>query len=173
MAWRSGLASPPTQCRDGSRRYRRGSRRGPHALTKLFGKRRQRSLVHAERPQAVPGERDGHPARIERTADRRATAGADPVDDAGQPGPSLSRPPEAEEPVARRQRARPGQEEVLNVVEFEHRVHPRAGASSLHLVEHRRERLLQRQRLLDFARLTRTDIRRTRGSSGTDARGRT
>ena len=39
---------------------------GDHALAELLGKGRQRSLVHAERTQAVPGEGHGDPARRRR-----------------------------------------------------------------------------------------------------------
>ncbi len=107
--------------------------RGPvrHPLTKLFRKCRQACVVDTECPQAVPGEGDGHPSRIERTTGRRAAA-ADTVDDAGQPGPSVIRPSKAEESVSRRQCTRPGQEEVLNVVQFEHRIHSCAG--SIHCI---------------------------------------
>ena len=37
-------------------------RAGHHALPELLGKRGERGLVHAERPQAVPGEGHRHPA---------------------------------------------------------------------------------------------------------------
>ena len=39
-------------------------RAGDHSLLELFGKRGQRSLVHAERPQPVPGEGHRHPALV-------------------------------------------------------------------------------------------------------------
>ena len=39
-------------------------RAGDHALLELFGKRGQRSLVHAQCAQAVPGEGDRHPALV-------------------------------------------------------------------------------------------------------------
>ena len=39
-------------------------RAGDHALLELFGKRGQRSLIHAERAQAVPGEGHRHPALV-------------------------------------------------------------------------------------------------------------
>jgi hypothetical protein len=35
-----------------------------HALLELFGERGQRSLIHAERAQAVPGEGHRHPAIV-------------------------------------------------------------------------------------------------------------
>ena len=39
-------------------------RAGNHALLELFGKRGQRSLVHAKCAQAVPGEGHRHPALV-------------------------------------------------------------------------------------------------------------
>ena len=41
--------------------------RGPggHALAKLLGEGRQRGLIHAQRAQAIPGQGDGQPARVQ------------------------------------------------------------------------------------------------------------
>src|SRR6516162_778036 len=39
-------------------------RPGRHALTKLFGKGCQRSLVYAQSPQTTPGEGHAQPSRI-------------------------------------------------------------------------------------------------------------
>ena len=105
----------------------RGARR--HPLTKLFGKRRQTCVIDAERTQAVPGEGDGDPARINRSSIFDRAAATDTVDDAGQPGSSLIRRPEAEEPVARRQGTRPNHQKMLDVVQFQHRgIHSCLGA---------------------------------------------
>ena len=52
-------------------------RAGDHALLELLGERGQRSLIHAERAQAVPGEGNRHPALVlvDRSSDRpRPTA---------------------------------------------------------------------------------------------------
>src|SRR5262249_10122961 len=91
-----------------------------HALTELFRERRQSCVVDSKRAESVPGKRDGDPARVERTAGLDRAAAADAVDDSGQPGASLIWLPEAEEPVSRCQRARPREEEMLNVVQFDH-----------------------------------------------------
>src|SRR5204862_7584772 len=104
----------------------RGARR--HPLTKLFRKRRQTGVIDAKGTQAVPSERDGDPTRIERSAGLDRAAATDTVDDSGQPAPSLIRLPEAEEPVSGRQCTRPSQEEMLNVVQFQHRDHSCVGA---------------------------------------------
>ena len=65
MAWRSGLARPPTQWSGwfgaGVAEHLRA--RG-HALPELLRERGERSLVHAERAQAVPGEGHRHPALV-------------------------------------------------------------------------------------------------------------
>ena len=53
---------------------------------------------------------------------------------------------ETEKLVSRRERRRPRQQKVLDVIEIELRLH----RCSLHLIEHRRERALEGERLLDF-----------------------
>src|SRR5207253_10469237 len=63
----------------------------------------QACVVDTQCPEAGPGERHGHPSRIEWTAGVDAATATDTVDDAGQPGPPLIRLPEAEEPVSRRE----------------------------------------------------------------------
>src|SRR5438874_13486502 len=60
MAWRLGLARPPTQmvCSCVAEHLRAGH----HALPELFRERGQRSLVNTQCTQAIPSERHGHPA---------------------------------------------------------------------------------------------------------------
>ena len=59
--------------------------RGPvrHPLAKLLRESRQACVVDTQRPEAGPGEGNGHPPRIEWTAGLDAAAATDTVDDAG------------------------------------------------------------------------------------------
>src|SRR5262245_38873440 len=118
-----------------------------HPLTELFRERGERRLVHAERAQAVKREGHGDPARVELRAGRVRAAAADAIDEAREPCAAGPGAPEPEEAVARRQRPRAREQEMLDVVEFEHDASLRG---SLHLVEHLSERCFQLERLLDF-----------------------
>lgn len=90
-----------------------------HALAEGVGKRRKRLLRHAERTQALPGERECHPAvrGIHRLVD--FCRGLDLVEQGAQPGAPAGRRVEGQELVATGDRRRAGQQDVLNVVEFE------------------------------------------------------
>jgi hypothetical protein len=109
---------------------------GRHPLTKLFRERRQGGVLDPQGAQAVPRERDGDPAGIDVAAGVEYVAPTDPINDAGQPGATLIRPAKAEEAVSCGERPRPRQQEVLNIVKFEHRRLQMASMQSLHLVEH-------------------------------------
>src|SRR5438094_2639658 len=124
-----------------------------HALLKLLRKGGQRSLVHTERPQAVPGECHGHPSLV--GFDRRTcrVRRLDLFPDGGNPLASCHRFTKREKFVSSGERWRAGQENVLYVIELEHVAIPR---SSLHLIQHVGQRRLHSQRLLDFVR---TDVR--------------
>jgi hypothetical protein len=87
-----------------------------HALPELLRERGQRSVVHAQRTQAVPGESQADPAGVQPSvADR--LAGAHFREHAGQPRPAARDIGEAQELVARRERRRAREQEVLDVVQ--------------------------------------------------------
>ena len=90
-----------------------------HALPELVGKGGQRVLRHAERAQAIPGERQRDPTlgvvhRVARVGGRLHR-----VQHFGEPRPPAGRVVEGQELVAPGHRRRAGQQDVLDVVEFE------------------------------------------------------
>src|SRR4051812_26357014 len=100
-----------------------------HPLTEFVGKRRERSVIDAEGAQPVASKGDGDPPRVEGSPGPARAAAPDTLDDSGQPGPCLIWLAKAQEAVSRRNCARPGQEKMLNVVQFQHRLlHPRVPA---------------------------------------------
>ena len=145
-------------------------RAGDHALLELFGERGQRSLIHAKRAQAVPGEGHRHPAFVvfDRSHDFRGRLHL--FKNRRQPCPSARGVAKRKKFVSSRERGRPSQQDVLDVFVFKHGA-PRGG--SLHLIEHVRECRLELERFLDFVRSSRRDTRRIPGSLGTGGRGRT
>src|SRR3954451_2750356 len=93
---------------------------GGHALSKFLGEGGERRLVDPQRPQSVPGERHGDPASfpVHRCHDglRRRNF----VDESGKPGSPLCRLTERKEFVASRERRNARQQNVLDIVEFQH-----------------------------------------------------
>src|SRR6266566_8026190 len=124
MAWRLGLARPPTPvvwmvCSCVAEHLRAGH----HALPELFRERGQRSLVNTQCTQAIPSERHGHPALFlfDRSTDLRGRLNLLP--DRRQPRPSARRISKREEFVSPRQRWHSHQQDVLNVIEFKHDIY--------------------------------------------------
>ncbi len=93
---------------------------GDHALLELFGKRAQRRRIHPQCPQTVPGEAHGHPAAV--FVHRGASLGGrlHRRQDTREPTPPGRGIAEGQELIARRERRRTGEQDVLNVVEFQH-----------------------------------------------------
>ena len=91
-----------------------------HTLLELLRKSRERRFVHAERAKALPGEGDRYPSLVR--FDRRACLlrGRHLVEHRPQPGPPLRGVAEGEEFVSSGEGWRARQENVLDVVEFEH-----------------------------------------------------
>ena len=121
MAWRSGLASPPSQLLGMiGPRVAEYLRARHHALLELLWKRGQRTLICTQRPQTVPGKRHRHPSVVlfDRSAgllDRMHR-----LKDGGQPGPPGGSVPKRQKFVSPGDRRRTGQENVLDVVQLEH-----------------------------------------------------
>ena len=95
-------------------------RAGDHSLPELLGKRGQRSFVHAQCAQAVPGEGHRHPAfvLVDRSLHRRGRLHL--VCNRRQPGPSARGVAKRKEFVSPRECRRARQQDVLDVVEFKH-----------------------------------------------------
>ena len=129
IACTSSPARPPTQW---SGRFGAGvaedvgARR--HALAELVGKGGKRLLGHAERAQPIPRERQRDPASASSMVVGRVGCGLNLVEQFGQPGPAAGRRVERQELVAPGDGGRAGQQDVLDVVEFEH-LAPEATAS--------------------------------------------
>src|SRR6185437_13084520 len=93
-----------------------GARR--EALLELVRKGGERGFVEPECAKAVPGEGQSDPPGVWRvSADRICSSNF--VDQTGQPGAARGRVPKGEELVARGERRRACQKEVLNVVRFQ------------------------------------------------------
>ena len=93
---------------------------GDHALLELLGERAQRRLVHSQRPQAVPGEAHGHPAVVLVHRGARLGGRLHRRQEAREPAPPGRGAAEGQELIARRHRRCPGEQDVLDVVEFQH-----------------------------------------------------
>ena len=122
IACRSSPARPPTQCSGAvGAGVAEDVRAGRHALAELVGKGGQRLLGHAERAQAVPGERQRDPAIRAVHRGARVRGRLHLVQQLGQPRPAARGGVERQELVAPGDRRRAGQQDVLDVVELEHR----------------------------------------------------
>ena len=132
MAWRFGLARPPTQLSgwfaSGVAEHLRASH---HALPELLRERGQRSLVNTQCSQAIPGERHGHPAPflLHRSTDLRGRLNLLP--DRRQPRPCARRISKRQEFVSPRQRWHSHQQDVLNVIKFKHDIYSGVAAEVL------------------------------------------
>ena len=99
-------------------------RPGDHALLELFRERVQGRRIHAQRPQTVPGEAHSHPAPV--FGHRGASLGGrlhrrQDTREPRLPGRGIAK---GQELIARRERRCPGEQDVLNVVEFQHVASP-------------------------------------------------
>ena len=94
---------------------------GRHALLELLRERGERSLVQSERAQAVPGESHRHPALVLVDAGAHRRRRTNRLLDRRHPGAAASAVAERQKFVPRGERRGARQQEVLNVVEFEHR----------------------------------------------------
>ena len=92
-----------------------------HALLELLRKRGERSLVQSERAQAVPGESGCHPTLVLVDAGAHRRRGMNGLFDRRHPGAPAGSVAKRQKFVAGRERRGAGQQQVLNVVEFEHR----------------------------------------------------
>ena len=92
-----------------------------HALLELLGKRGKRGLIQSKRAKPVPGEGRRHPALvlIDAAAHRRGRVNL--LLDCRHPGAAARSITKRQKLVACRQRRGAGQQQVLDVVEFEHR----------------------------------------------------
>jgi hypothetical protein len=90
------------------------------------------SLVHAQRAQAIPSEGDRHPALVLVNRRPHRGSGLHGVLDCGKPSTAAGAFAKRKKFITPRERRRSRQQDVLNVVELEHR----APRPSLHLIEH-------------------------------------
>ena len=92
-----------------------------HALLELLRKRRERSLVQSERAEAVPGESRRHPALV--LVDARTHRGRrmNRLFDRRRPGAAPGSVAKRQKFVSGGERRGAGQQQVLDVVKFEHR----------------------------------------------------
>src|SRR3954454_15904864 len=95
-------------------------RAGNHALLELFGERGERALIDTECAQAVPGEGHRHPALVffDRSQDFRGRLRF--LTNRGQPGPTTRGVAKRKKFISPRERGRPSQQDMLDVVIFKH-----------------------------------------------------
>jgi len=92
-----------------------------HTLLELLGKRSERGLIQSERPKAVPRESRCHPALVLIDVVTHRRSGVNLLLDCRHPGAAAGSIAKGQKLVAGRERRGARQQQVLDVVEFEHR----------------------------------------------------
>ena len=120
MPWRSGLASSDRAV--GLIRTRVAEDLSPrdHALLEFFWESVQRRRIYSQSPQTVPGEAQSHPPPV--FGHRGASYGGrlHRRQDTREPSPSGRAIAKGQKLILCRERRCPGEQDVLNVVEFQH-----------------------------------------------------